>query len=315
MKKIILALAAVILSAGLMSAQDMATATATYNNGAEALTLGNKEDALKSFKEALTMGEALGEEGKELVENCKKAIPGVILSIGKELYNNKDFDGAIVKIQEAADVAKGYGIEEVVAEATALIPQVAVLKDMDAANDALAAKDYAKAAPLYKKVLAADSTNAGASLRLVQCLATIGDFASAKEALKYAEANGQGANASKVLGNAYLKKASSELKAAKYADAIATVDEADNYTANPQAYLIAGQAATKLKKNADAIKYYEKYLAGDPNGKQAGAITFTVAALYQQAGNKAKAKENYEKLLDNAQFGAEAKKQFDALSK
>lgn len=315
MKKIILALAAALLSAGLLSAQDMATATATYNNGAEALTLGNKEEALKDFQDALKMGEALGADAEELVANCKKAIPGVILSIGKELYNNKDFDGAISKMQEASKVAKEYGIEDVAKEADELIPQISVFKDLETANEAMNKNDFASAAPLYKKVLAADSTNAGASIRLVQCLSNLGDLEGAKEALKFAQANGQGDNAAKVIGGAYLKKAVAELKGGKFADAIATVDEADNYTSNPQAYLIAGQAATKLKKNADAIKYYEKYLEADPNGKQAGAITFTVAALYQQAGNKAKAKEYYQKILSDPKFGAQAKQQYDALNK
>ena len=45
MKKIVLAMAAFAFSFGVMSAQDLATATATYNSGAEALTMGNKTSA------------------------------------------------------------------------------------------------------------------------------------------------------------------------------------------------------------------------------------------------------------------------------
>ena len=41
MKKIILAAAALILSAGMISAQDMAQATETFNNGATALGAGD----------------------------------------------------------------------------------------------------------------------------------------------------------------------------------------------------------------------------------------------------------------------------------
>ena len=47
MKKIILTLAAVVLSAGVMSAQDLAAATEVYNSGATALAAGNKADAVK----------------------------------------------------------------------------------------------------------------------------------------------------------------------------------------------------------------------------------------------------------------------------
>ena len=104
MKKIILALAALAIAAG-MSAQDLATATSTYNSGAEALTMGNKTDALEYFQKALSIAEGLGDEGADVVANCKNAIPSVILSIGKELYNNKDFEGALAKMKEASDKA------------------------------------------------------------------------------------------------------------------------------------------------------------------------------------------------------------------
>ena len=124
MKKIILALAAAILSAGLMSAQDMATATETYNNGAELLSLGDKAAALASFQEALKMGQACGEEGAELVANCKKVIPGIILSIGKEFYNKKSFDEALAKVDEAKAAAEAYGDQEILDEIVELVPQI-----------------------------------------------------------------------------------------------------------------------------------------------------------------------------------------------
>ena len=65
----------------------------------------------------------------------------------------------------------------------------------------------------------------------------------------------------------------------------------------------------------DAINYFEKYLEAAPTAKNANAITFTVAALYQTAGNKAKALENYKKVLTDPQFGANAKQMVDALNK
>ena len=44
-------------------------------------------------------------------------------------------------------------------------------------------------------------------------------------------------------------------------------------------------------------------------------IYFTLGALYQKAGNKAKALENYRKAADDPQYGAKAKQQIEALSK
>ena len=122
MKKVFLALAAIMMSAAFVSAQDLATATETYNNGASQLAEGDRAAALASFQDALKAAEALGEEGAEIVANCKNVIPAVVLSMGKELYNDKDFNAAADKFQEAVKIAKEYGNDEVELEAEPLIP-------------------------------------------------------------------------------------------------------------------------------------------------------------------------------------------------
>ena len=71
MKKIFLLITAALMTAGIASAQDINEATTNYNNGATELQMGNLEAALTNFQTALQMGEALGEEASELVENCK----------------------------------------------------------------------------------------------------------------------------------------------------------------------------------------------------------------------------------------------------
>ena len=313
MKKIILAISALALSLGL-SAQDLATATATYNSGAEALTMGNKTGALEYFQKALAMAESLGDEGADVVANCKNAIPSVMLSIGKELYNNKDFDGAVEKMKAAAEKAKEYGNEEVSAEIEDLLPKVLVTKVKDAADAAFKAKDVAGAIAGYKEVLAADSTNAVSALRLGQLLSGT-NLEEAEKYLNIAAANGQEANAKQVLGTAYLKKAAAQLKGGKYADAVALAEKANEIKENAQALLIAGQASQKLGKDSNAIAFFEKYLAADPNAKNSNAIAFTVGALFQNAGNKSKALEYYQKVASDPQFGAQAKQLISALSK
>ena len=315
MKKMILVLATALLSAGIMSAQDLAQATEMYNNGANALTTGDKKSALEYFQKAYEMGKAIGDEAEELVKNCKQAIPTVMLSMAKELSNNKEYDNALERLQAAITVAKDFAVSEVEEEATSLLPQIELMKDMDAANDAFNAKDLAGAAALYNKVLEADPSNGPASIRLVQCLANAGKIDEAKAALATAEANGQGENAKKVIGGALLKVAASDLKEKKFAEALANAVQVNDYMENAQAYLVAGQASQQLKTNADAIKYFEQYLAAAPTAKNANAITFTVGALYQGAGNKAKALENYKKVVNDPKWGVQAKQMIDALSK
>ena len=96
---------------------------------------------------------------------------------------------------------------------------------------------------------------------------------------------------------------------------MALAEKANSYKENAQAFLIAGQASQKANKNSDAISYFEKYLEAAPTAKNAGAIAFTVGALYQQAGNKAKAVEFYKKVESDPQFGAQAKNLITSLSK
>ena len=325
MKKILLICAAVIISAATMSAQDMAKATETYNNAANTLQT-DKVAALGMFQQALKMGEACGADGAELVTNCKNAIPGVILSIGKELYNNKDIAGALTKFQEAAKVAKEYGNTDVATEAGDLISHATTLKDMEDGKAAMesvrtaktatdATKGYTQAITSFKKVMAADTTNAAAALYLGQALSATGDINGAVEAFKHAAANGQENIAKTQIANLYLKTAAGALKTGRYADAIANAEKSNEIEQDAQAYLVIGQANQKLAKNDDAIAAFEKYIDMKPTAKNADAIRFTVAALYQKSGNKAKAIEFYKKVLTNPQFGASAKQQVDALSK
>ena len=75
MKKIVLTLIAVALSASFAFAQDLAQATETYNNGANSLSAGDKNAALEYFQKALSLATACGEDGAELVGNIKNVIP------------------------------------------------------------------------------------------------------------------------------------------------------------------------------------------------------------------------------------------------
>ena len=309
MKKLIATLAALAVALGAAFAQDLAAVTETYNAGAEALSAGDKEGALKSFEKALEQAAALGEEGQEVVTNCKNIIPNIQLSLAKDLVKASQFDEAVAKLALAKEIAEKYASEEVADEAAKLIPQVKMSK----AGGLLNAKDYEGAAAAYKELLDEDPTNGTVALRLGVALNGAGKLDEAKAAFETAAANGQEATANKQLGNIYLKDAAAALKAKKYADAVAAAVKVNDYTENAQAWQIAGQASQLGGKNNDAIKYFEKYLAAAPSASNAGQIAYTLGALYQQAKNNAKAKEFYAKAVTDPKYGAEAKKMLDAL--
>ncbi len=308
MKKLIATLATLAVALGAALAQDLAAVTELYNAGAESIAI-NKESALKSFVQALEQAQALGEEGAEIVENCKNIIPNLQLSIAKDLVKASKFDEAVAALQEVEKVAEAYEALDVLDEARTLIPQIKMSK----AGNLLNAKDYEGAAAAYKEVLDADPTNGNAALRMGAALNGAGKLEEAKAAFETAAANGQEATAHKQLGNIYLKEAAAALKEKKYAAAVAAAIKVNDYTENSQAWQIAGQASQLGGKNADAIKYFEKYLEAAPTASNAGAIAYTVGALYQQAKNNAKAKEFYSKAASDPKYGAEAKKMLDAL--
>ena len=311
MKKFILALAAFAMTAGLMSAQDLATATETYNNGAEQFQNGDKVAALDLFKKALTMGEALGDEGAEIVANCKNTIPALTLSIGKDLVKDKDYDAAIEKIAEAEKVAKEYENDEVIADAAELLPQVYTA----AGTAAYTAKEMDKAVSFFEKSLALTPENGATALRLGQALNALGKVEEAKAAFKTAMANGQEENAKKQLGNIIIREAQAAQKAGKNADVVSIIAQADEegLITNAAAYQLAASASQKLNKISDAIKYFEKFIEADPDNKNVGAIAYTIGALYQGQKNNAKALEFYKKAVSAGY--ADAQKMVDALSK
>lgn len=301
MKKLFATLAALAVALGAAYAQDLASATELYNAGAEAIST-DKASALKSFEQALEQASALGEEGAEIVKNCKNIIPNLTLSIAKDFAKESKFDEALVQLDAAVAAAAKHDAADVASEAKGLIAQIK-----------LNTKDYDGAAAAYKEILDADPSNGNAALRLGVALNGAGKTEEAKAAFEQAAANGQEANANKQLGSIYLKEAAAALKEKKYADAVAAAAKVNDYTENAQAWQIAGQASQVSGKNNDAIMYFEKYLEAAPTASNAGQVAYTVGVLYQQAKNNAKAKEFYAKAVNDPKYGAEAKKMLDAL--
>lgn len=314
MKKIILFFVAVAMSTAVASAQDINQATENYNNGAMELQMGNNGAALEYFKTALEMGEALGDEAVDLVNNCKKAICSAQIGMAKDLYNAKDFAAAAQAFTEAKAVAEGYGEAELAAEAESLIGQANLQIYNTAGKAAMRAKDYPTAIENFKKVLEIEPENGAIALQLGQAYMRGNNFDDAVVALEKAKELGQAENADKLLSQVYLKKAQAANKAKNYQEMLDFCVKSNECLENANAYKLAASAAQKLNQSTDTvIGYYEKYLEVSPNAKDANGVICTIAVLYQQAGNKEKAKEYYTKIENDAQYGATAKEQLKVL--
>lgn len=275
MKKLFLTILTVALSFGLATAQDIAQITETYNNGANALGAGNKVEALNYFQTALKQAAALGEDGAEIANNCKTAIPNVALSIAKDLIKAADYDNAVVKLNEAVAIAKELNAEAAVAEATKLIPQVLTQKG----NALLKDKNFEGAAATFKSILDADPKNGVAAFRLGQALNSLGKDAEAEAAFLQAAENGQKDNAFKQLSTLFLKDASAALKNKDFKGAIDLAIKSAEYVQSANAFKIAGTAATSLGDKTKAIEYLSKYLELSPSAADAAQIKTAIEAL------------------------------------
>ena len=302
-------IAAVAMTAGIASAQDINSVTETYNNGAMELEMGNKEAALGYFQAALTAAEELGEEGMQIADNCKNTIPVLMNSIAKDYIKAEQFDAALEQLNKTIEASELYGNADEAAEAKTLINQTLMAKG----NSLINAKDFAAAIEVYNQVMAAEPTNAMAALRLGMAYGATGNTEEAEKAYLVAAENGKEKDAYKQLSNLFVKQAAAVLKSKNYAKAIELALKSNEYLENATAMKVAGTAASALQKNAEAISYLEKYLELSPNAKDAAQMKYTIAATAQVMGDNAKAKEYYTAILSDPKFGPTAKQMLETI--
>lgn len=307
MKRIGKLLIMALLSAGILSnayAQDMSEATEIYNNAATALNEDKAADALAGFQKALSLAEAAGEAGAQMVTDCKGIIPKILIKIGKDAAVAKDFDGAATNLRDAIAKATEYGDAATANEAKETLALIYITEG----NALLNEKKFAEAIAEYEKALAEDSENGMAYLRIGMCQNQLGKFDESIASLEKAATFGQEANAKKQLAGVYLKKANGALRAKDNATALEAALKSLEYGANPNAYKIGGTAAMSLKKYDQAIELFSK-------AKADASTNYNLARAYEATGNNAKACEHYKLIVNDAKLGEYAKSKVSTLCK
>ncbi len=309
MKRLFAAIAAFGLAATVALAQDFNEAIDAFNAGAQALET-NKVEALANFRSALEKAQAIeGEEAANLVIQCKELIPGVLLSIAKEQINDGLYDEALASLAETKAVATEYEMIPVAEEADTLIPNVYMRKG----TTLLKAEDFAGAVAALEEVTKITPEDGTAFLLLGQAQLQSGATAAAVSSLEKANELGE-KQAAKLLSTTFLKQGQTLLKSGKAAEAIEALEKSNTYVESANAYKLLASAFTKSGKSANAIEAYKKYLEVKPNAKDADDILFTIAATAQKAGDKATAKEYYQKLSGSAKYAAQAAAQLKVLN-
>ena len=265
------------------------------------VTVAELREGLKTLVDAEIL-----EDGSIDCPNCGENLE---FDLVKEQIKAKNYDAAVEQLNKAIEAAGKYENADVTADANELMPQVYLSKG----NDFLSAKSFPEAEAAYKQALELDAANGMAAFRLGQALASQNKTDEAVAAYEQAAANGQEKNAYKQLSNIFVKLAQASNKAKKYEEVIDYSAKSNQYLENANAYRFAASAAQQLGKNDDCIANYVKYLELSPNAKDAAGVKFTIAALYQQAGNKEKAKEYYQAVSTDPQYGASAQEQLKTL--
>ena len=289
MKKSVLTLSALLLSATLSFAQNMAEATQLAKDAQEAYS--NKEfvQAFEGFQKALTIAEACGEEGAELLDQCKTALPQIAMSIAKEKINAQDYDGGLAELQKVIEISDKYGAIDVFAEAKDLVPAVEQQK-----SNAL----FADADELYQ------AGKLDEALAAFQALKEVGN-----------------ANAIKRIPTVFLKKAQAAYQEGKLDAAIAAVQSAVTESGGSASIkktagaIVQGaiQKAATTGKLSDAGNYYNLLSELDPGNANLGVLAYTLGASYYKAKNVAQAKSWLQKAVKDPKYGANAQQLLNAL--
>ncbi len=293
---------------GFAKAQDIETAVNLYNEAGTMLNEGNVANALPKFLECLDMAKTLGEEASNVVSDCQDIIPKIYMKLAEEAAEASEFDAAIENCRKAVETSTEFNNnDDVYSKAEALIPQVYMAKGSAMIN----AKNFAEAVSAFKEVVAADSTNTKALMRLGQAYVGNGDVDSAIETFAVAATQGEGTNvekdAKKQMSNCYLKKAVACQKSKDNRGCMENAQLSAQAMDSPNAQKLIGVSALNLKQYDTAIGAFEAYLALAPNASDKSQILYQLATAYEGRKDRAKACGYYKQILSDPKFGAVAK--------
>ena len=296
-----------IISIGNVYGQDMATATDLYNAGAKALGESNYVVAAESFGKALTMLKAIGaedrgQEGESLMKDAKSILPQIYLRYGKELASSGDLDNSMVQLKKAAQVAKEYEVDGIAEEVADLMPQLLMANASNLLNNG----KLKEAVVAFKKVIAVDSLNKDAYLRIGIAQSKMDNDQAALEAYEKAAQLGEDLNAPKQISVIYLKRSVAAVKAKNWKEVYENAKKSNEYSESSNGFKLLGLSSVQLKKYDEAIDAIDSYLLSDPNAKDKNSMMYNLATSYEAKGNSSKACGYYKQLLNDPKFKAMA---------
>lgn len=280
-------------------AQDLASATETYNQAREYAQQGNFDEAIAMYEEALSAAESLGEDGEDIVTRSERAIPSMYFEKAKAVFGenqqNPDpeaFDRIIAAFTEAQEAADEYGNEQLSTQSGQIVTQMHYNKavnlfrnesydaSMQAVNTAIERNaNYAKAHYLRARLL---RDQEGHSLE---------DIVSAyDEAIQIAEQANDSETAraaNNSIAAELIRRGYEESEASDFQDAIELYNRALNYMPeSTEANYRLAEVNNKMAEWNQALEYANRALELEDGGRTDQAkIYFEIGLAQQGLGN------------------------------
>jgi tetratricopeptide (TPR) repeat protein len=309
MKKIAILFTALFCSLSVF-AQTVDDAGKKFNEGNEHFKAKNYSQAIKSYEEAISICDQLGEEGAELKEQSSKMIPRIKLTESKLLIKDKNFDKAVSELNETIDVANKYNDANTAAAAKKLIGNVYVIK----AQSAFKQKDYENAIKQADLALKNDPKAANAYIFKALSYTELDDgdkvYESASKVLDIATERDAKIKANAIqIGSSYFTNKGQTLFAANnFNEALASFDKALEFDANSEnLYYLKASCLNKLEKYDDAIATGKKGLNVESKSQDIrNGIHLELARAYEAKGDTGNACSNYKEAAKSEAFKVEA---------
>jgi len=175
-------------------------------------------------------------------------------------------------------------------------------------NAATRERDYQTALVQFKKVVTEDYSNGEAWYYIGMCSMRLGDETAALGAYEKAAEFGRADEVNDALCKYYYMQCAASYKAKKMDAALEYGKKAIAFEGKAEAVKalsLCGKAAYASNKFADAVSFFEQYLAKNPQAKDANQTLYQIADSYEKLGQKSKACGYYKQIpASDANFGA-----------
>lgn len=310
-KSLVIALAAVLVSATALAQDPVNEAKKMYNEGVTLFKAKNYAEALPILEK--TVEAAMEADAMEVAEAAQKLIPTSYFQLGLAKMKAGNVDAALVDLNKANDVALLYNNASVARNAKSAISQVYRVKGANAFNN----KDYATAVVDFAKGYEVNPQDTKLALNLAMSYCELKDFengvkvytdiiALEKRHSRFAE---PAAEAKKALSNYLLVKAQEENAAANKEAAYATLEtliNADPMNAENQMHRLQMAAANQDWDNV--ITWSDLAAAIQPTPEAQSDVYYLVGVAQDSKNNNTAAIDAYKQVVAGDKVEAATKR-------